>query len=83
MLALLQANLPTVLIIVGLILFFGLLLYSLIRDKKKGKSSCCGGCAGCAMAGKCHPEACAPHPAESASASADSNTPNRHSSTNE
>ena len=50
-------HLPTILIIAGLILFFGLLLYSLIRDKKKGKSSCCGGCAGCAMAGKCHPEA--------------------------
>ena len=59
MLALLQANLPTILIIAGLILFFGLLVYSLIRDKKKGKSSCCGGCAGCAMAGKCHPEVCA------------------------
>ena len=56
MLALLQANLPTILIIAGLILFFGLLVYSLIRDKKKGKSSCCGGCAGCAMAGKCHPQ---------------------------
>ncbi|MBR5123960.1 MAG: FeoB-associated Cys-rich membrane protein [Clostridia bacterium] len=56
MLALLQANLPTILIIAGLILFFGLLMYSLIRDKKKGKSSCCGGCAGCAMAGKCHPQ---------------------------
>ena len=56
MLALLQANLPTILIIAGLILFFGLLVYSLIRGKKKGKSSCCGGCAGCAMAGKCHPQ---------------------------
>ena len=52
-------HLPTILIIAGLILFFGLLVYSLIRDKKKGKSSCCGGCAGCAMAGKCHPAACA------------------------
>ena len=50
MLALLRANLPTILIIAGLLLFFGLLVYSLIRDKKKGKSSCCGGCAGCAMA---------------------------------
>ena len=59
MLAVLQANLPTILIIAGLILFFGLLVYSLIRDKRKGKTSCCGGCAGCAMAGKCHPEACA------------------------
>ena len=60
MLALLQANLPTILIIAGLILFFGLLLYSLIRDKKKGKSSCCGGCAGCAMAGHCHPNVAKP-----------------------
>ena len=42
-------NLPTVLIIVGLALFFGLLIYGLIRDKKKNKSSCCGGCAGCTM----------------------------------
>ena len=56
MLALLQANLPTILIIAGLILFFGLLVYSLVRDKKKGKSSCCGGCSGCPMAGKCHPQ---------------------------
>ena len=60
MLALLQANLPTILIIAGLILFFGLLVYSLIRDKKKGKSSCCGGCAGCAMAGHCHPNTAKP-----------------------
>ena len=56
MLALLQANLPTILIIAGLILFFGLLVYSLIRGKKKGKSSCCGGCAGCANACYCHPQ---------------------------
>ena len=42
-------HLPTVLIIVGLVLFFGFLIYSLIRDKKKNKSSCCGGCAGCTM----------------------------------
>ena len=42
-------HLPTVLIIVGLALFFGLLIYGLIRDKKKNKSSCCGGCAGCTM----------------------------------
>ena len=52
--------LPTVLIIVGLALFFGLLIYGLIRDKKKNKSSCCGGCAGCAMAGHCHPNVAKP-----------------------
>ena len=42
-------NLPTILIISVLALFFGLLIYSLIRDKKKNRSSCCGGCAGCTM----------------------------------
>ena len=54
MLLWLQANLPTVLIIAVLIAFFGFLVYTLIRDKRNGKSSCCGGCAGCAMAGQCH-----------------------------
>lgn len=29
-----------------------LLVRSLIKDKKKGKT-CCGGCAGCAMSGSC------------------------------
>ena len=53
-------SLPTILIIAALVLFFGFLLYTLIRDKKKGKSSCCGGCAGCAMAGHCHPNMAKP-----------------------
>ena len=35
-------------------------LTALIRDKKQGKSSCCGGCAGCAMAGHCHPHTVKP-----------------------
>ena len=56
-------NLPTVLIIVGLVLFFGLLIYSLIRDKKKNKSSCCGGCAGCTM--NCAAKAVSPEDAKS------------------
>ena len=51
----LSQNIGTILIIAVLIAFFALLIWSLIRDKKKGKSSCCGGCAGCAMAGHCHP----------------------------
>lgn len=54
MLTWLQSNLPTILIVTGLALFFGFLVYTLIRDKRKGRSSCCGGCAGCAMAGQCH-----------------------------
>ncbi len=56
----LQQNLFTILIIAALIAFFGWLIYTLIRDRKRGKSSCCGGCAGCAMAGQCHPQAVPP-----------------------
>lgn len=45
---------PTVLICIGLSAFVGLLIFGLIRDRKKGGcSSCCGGCGGCAMSGAC------------------------------
>ena len=44
----------TILIIAALIALFGFLLAMLIRERRAGKSSCCGGCAGCAMAGTCH-----------------------------
>lgn len=30
-------------------------IISMVRDKKKGKSSCGCGCAGCSMNGACHP----------------------------
>ena len=46
-------NLPSVLVLIGVILLVALLSYSLVRAKRRGKS-CCGGCSGCAMAGKCH-----------------------------
>ena len=31
-----------------------LAVWSLLRDKKKGKSSCGGNCGACPMSGKCH-----------------------------
>ncbi len=40
--------LPTVLICIGLVAFVALLIYSLVRDKKKGKG-CCGGCGSCTL----------------------------------
>ena len=48
---------PTVLILAALVAFFAFLIVGMIRDRKKGKSSCCGGCAGCANACYCHPAA--------------------------
>ena len=60
MLIWLQNHIFTILIIAVLAAFFGWLVYTLIRDKRKGKTSCCGGCAGCAMAGHCHPNVAKP-----------------------
>ena len=47
---------PTVLIIAALVAFFAFLIIGMIRGKKKG-TACCGGCAGCANACYCHPQA--------------------------
>ena len=60
MLEWLSQNIATIIICAVLAVIFGLMLWSLLRDKKKGKSSCCGGCAGCAMAGHCHPHTVKP-----------------------
>ena len=32
------------------------IIFSIVRDKKKGKSSCGCGCENCAMKGQCHKE---------------------------
>lgn len=48
----LSANLATILICAVLIAVVALLIYSLIRDKKKGKS-CCSGCSGCVHGSSC------------------------------
>ena len=50
----LAQNYGAILICAIIIGIFALLIVSLIRDKKAGRSSCCGGCAGCAMSGQCH-----------------------------
>ena len=57
MLTWLSQNIATIIICAVLAIIFGLMLWSLLRDRKKGKSSCCGGCAGCALAGQCHAKA--------------------------
>lgn len=54
MLGMTASILPTVLICIALTAVVGLIVFSLIRDKRKGKSSCGCNCAHCAMAGACH-----------------------------
>lgn len=54
MFAWLTANLGTILIAAVLIVIVAGIIFSIKKDKKKGKSSCGCNCAHCAMAGECH-----------------------------
>ena len=54
MLQWINENVGTILICMGLIVIVALIVRSLIRQKKQGKSSCGAGCAHCAMHGQCH-----------------------------
>lgn len=43
--------------IIGFILVVGIIVlavYSLVKDKKSGRTSCGCGCSNCAMNGECH-----------------------------
>ena len=56
MFAWLSANIGTIIVLVILVCIVGLVICSMKKDKKNGKSSCgCGsGCSSCPMSGKCH-----------------------------
>ena len=51
----LTANLSTILITLVLIVIVGLVIRSMVRDKKNGKTSCGGNCGGCSGCSACHP----------------------------
>ena len=53
MLTWLMENMATIIISAVLVLMTAAILVSMIRGKRKGKSSC--GCGCCAMNGACHP----------------------------
>ena len=50
-------NLGTILITLVLLVIVGAIVAPLLKNRKKGKSSCGCGCAHCAMHGQCHPQA--------------------------
>ena len=53
----LYSNLANILIIGAVLGIVTLVVVSMIRDRKAGKSCSCGcSCSHCAMAGKCHPD---------------------------
>ena len=47
-------NLSTIVVSLILMLVVAVIIRKLVRDKKKGKSSCGCNCAQCAMAESCH-----------------------------
>lgn len=54
MLQWISANIGTILISLVLLAVVALIIRSMMRDKKQGKSFCGGNCAGCAACGACH-----------------------------
>ena len=54
MLAWISSNIGTVLVVAVLVLIVFLIVRSMLRDKKAGRSSCGSNCAHCQMTGKCH-----------------------------
>ncbi len=54
MLQWLSSNLATILICLALIAIVAAIITGMVRDKKKGKSSCGCGCENCAMSAACH-----------------------------
>ncbi len=57
MLTWLMNNSATIIITLVLAAIVTAIIASLVKNRKKGKSSCGCNCANCAMAGSCHPSA--------------------------
>lgn len=47
-------NVGTIAVSLVLAFIVALLVWSLVKDKRAGRSGCGGGCQGCPMSGKCH-----------------------------
>lgn len=54
MLTWVSENIATIVICVVLLSIVAAIITGIVRDKKKGKSSCGCGCANCPMSGSCH-----------------------------
>ncbi|MFR3468193.1 MAG: FeoB-associated Cys-rich membrane protein [Oscillospiraceae bacterium] len=56
MLSWLAENGGTIGVLVLLLLVVGGIIAGILRDRRKGKSSCGSNCSGCPMGGSCHPK---------------------------
>ena len=57
MLVWLEENMGTILVSLGLAAIVAAILWSMRKDRKKGKHACCGDCAQCGMCQACHQKA--------------------------
>lgn len=48
------ANMGSIIVVLALAAIVTAIIVNMIRNKKKGKSSCGCGCDGCAFSGSCH-----------------------------
>ncbi|MDE7334117.1 MAG: FeoB-associated Cys-rich membrane protein [Lachnospiraceae bacterium] len=49
-------NMATIIISTVLLIIVAAIIVRMVYNRKKGRSSCGCGCAGCAMNGSCHPQ---------------------------
>ena len=54
MLAFLSGNVGSFAVLAIILVVIGLVVFKLIRDKKRGKKSCGCGCGSCPMKNECH-----------------------------
>lgn len=47
-------NIGSIIVLLAVVAIVTLVLVKMIRDKRRGKSSCSCGCGGCAMKDTCH-----------------------------
>ncbi len=47
-------NLSTIIVCIVLMAAVAAVIIKMVKDKRKGKSSCGSGCQGCSMYGSCH-----------------------------
>lgn len=48
------SNIASIVILLVVAACIGAIVFKMVRDKKKGKSSCSCGCGGCPMSDSCH-----------------------------
>lgn len=47
-------NIATIVVLLVVVAIVGLVVFKLVRDKKRGKTTCSCGCGGCPMRDSCH-----------------------------